>query len=131
MTNEDENHTARGFNGKLFHGCPFGAFLGMLGKGGLVAGEGTCKRKTRSVSGAFCTQDFFDAFGKGQGHMFDFAKFDPQTQQPLLNLMCMPVVVEVVPMHVITHMQVLHGRHHWRARSWVSRTWSSPEQIHF
>ena len=36
VTNEDENHTAMGFNGKLFHGCPFGAFLGMLGKGGFV-----------------------------------------------------------------------------------------------
>ena len=107
VTNEDENHTDMGFKGKLFHGCPFGAFLGMLGKGGFVAGEGACKKNTRSVSGAFCTTDFFDAFCKGQGHMFDFAKFDPQTQQPLLNLMCMPVVVEVVPMHVITHV---HGR---------------------
>ena len=69
VTNEAENQTQKGVNGDLFHGCPFGAFLGMLAKGGFVAGEGCCRRKTRSVIGAFCTTDFFAAFSKGKGQL--------------------------------------------------------------
>ena len=51
VTNENENRTVMDYNGKFFHGCPFGAFLGMLAKGGFVAGEGACKKSKECTWG--------------------------------------------------------------------------------
>ena len=56
----------------FYHGCPFGAVLGMINEGGFIPGEGTCTKKSRRVAGCFCSQSFWEAFDKGRGHMLDF-----------------------------------------------------------
>ena len=105
VTNEWENRTQLGLAARLYHGCPFGAFLGMLFIGGFIAGHNPCKKRTQSVIGAFCTLDFWEAWSKGQSHMFDFAVW--KDSEPQLNICCMPVVIEVVPMEAnFVHM---HG----------------------
>ena len=43
VTNEWENRTQLGLAARLYHGCPFGAFLGMLFIGGFIAGPNPCK----------------------------------------------------------------------------------------
>ena len=93
-----------------FHGCTLGAFVGMCNAGGFIAGPGSCRKNSRrSVSGAFCTENFLEAFDKGQNHMLDLATCD-KTGNQVLNALCMPVVIELHPCtYQPTHM---HGKKH-------------------
>jgi hypothetical protein len=102
-----------------YHGCPFGAFLGMLQAGGFIPGPNTCTKNSRKVKGAFCTESFWEAFDKGQGHMFDFA-VNESTGNKRLNIFCMPVVIEVRPVTCHVAPTRMHGsKHCFEGRSGV------------
>ena len=94
-----------------YHGCTLGAFWGMVMKGGFIAGPGACRLRSRKVAGAFCTKDFFDAYGKGQNHLHDFSTMDA-THNRVMNVFCMPVVIELLPCTYNDRPTHMHGSKH-------------------
>ena len=87
---QNENMSAM----RLYHGTVMGAVFGIISAGGFVPGEGKCRKNSRARKGAFCTTDFAQAFEKGTGHTLDYAEDAPDGNKKL-NMMCMPVVVEL------------------------------------
>ena len=72
----------------------------------VAKGPGKCKKKTRSVQGAFCATSFSEAFSKGMGHQLDYA-VGAEKGGKRLNMLCMPVVVELHAVNL--HPTHMHG----------------------
>lgn len=93
---------------QLWHGTVLGAAIGMIGKGGFIPGPGKCRKNSRKVKCAFCATSFAESFEKGMGHQLDYAEDAPDSNKKL-NMMCMPVVVELQALDWRPRPTHMHG----------------------
>ena len=104
---ENMTHDMDGTRKRWFHGGCLGGLIGMIAcGGGFIPGPGKCRKNSRSVQGAFCSDSFSTAFSKGMGHQLDYAVC-AENGGKRLNMFCMPVVVEISPVNV--HPTHMHG----------------------